>query len=351
MDLSVPANLAGVESPCPGCGELIIAPIPARPAVLAKAVGFTQTLKKPDDLVAVAAEKESDAAPEPAEAAPEETRPSLMHSVFVPVSAKPAAPVLPEPESVEELLKDVKFTVVETNKTRALVLQLTAAVVVLAPAVWFAPSLFKQLETKLAPALGLVPPNREETVKKAEPAATTKSRRLMDSPANNYASVPISSTGTSDWKPHQQSTISASYRQQSPHQARTFAGNPITPSSSGNVWGTPAPQQRITRFTSGPRMTSLSSGSNSGGSAPGPYASGSPASAPTNAGYVTTAMTSGGSGAPIIGYTSGDQTTEIIYGSSLLEIADAVKGTPEWMRQPVEVWPPRRAAKRWHHAH
>jgi len=343
MSLSVPLHLAGVESPCPGCGENIIAPIPARPAALAKAAGFTQGLKKPEDLVAVMAEKNSTPASE-AEPLTEEVRPSLMHSVFVPVSTAAPAPPLPEPESVEELLKDVKFTVVETNKTRALMLQIAALVIVLVPVVWFAPSLWKQLETKLGPALGLTPPKQEEVIKKAEPTNEAKKRRLIDSPANNFASVPISSTGGTDWKPHQQGAVSATFRQQNPHQARSFAGTPMMSSSQGPVWGAPVRQQRVTRFVSGPRMTSISSGSGSGGSAPGPYigggggGGGSGGYVPTDATYIDDST--GGGSAPVIGYTSGNQTTEIIYGASLLEIGDAAKGTPEWMRQPVEVWPP-----------
>lgn len=338
MNLSVPSHLAGVESPCPGCGESIIAPIPARPAAMARATGFTQGLKKPDDLVAVITEKRPGDVPE-SEPSPEEARPSLMHSVFVPVEAAAASP-LPEPESVEELLKNVKFTVVETNKTRALMLQIAALVVVLVPVVWFAPSLWKQLETKLAPALGLVPPKPAETIKKGEPTPEAKRRRLIDSPANNFASVPISSSGGEEWRPHQQTTMSATFRQQNPHQARTFVGTPTMSSSQGRVWGALARQQRITRFASGPRMTSMSSGGNAGGSvAPGPYIGGGGGGsyAPSDMAYLDSAV--GGGGAPAIGYTSGDQTTEIIYGSSLLELSDAINGTPEWMRQPVEVWP------------
>lgn len=251
---------------------------------------------------------------------------------------------MPEPETVEELLKDVKFTVVGANKTRALMLQIAAAVVVLVPVVWFSPSLWKQLETKLGPALGLTPPKQEETILKAEPTTNTKRRRLIDSPANNFASVPVSSSGGSEWRPHQQTTVSATFRQQSPHQARSFVGSPVM-SPQGSVWGAPVRQQRVTRFASGPRMTSLSSGN----SAPNPSAGGGGGNggylAPAS-GYIDEPISlgggggGGGGGAPIIGYTSGDQTTEMIYGSSLLEIADAVNGTPEWMRQPVEVWPP-----------
>lgn len=343
MSLSVPLHLAGVESPCPGCGENIIAPIPARPAALAKAAGFTQSLKKPDDLVSVIAERNSTAAPE-AESSTEEARPSLMHSVFVPVSTAAPPPPLPEPETVEELLKDVKFTVVETNKTRALMLQLAALVVVLVPVIWFSPTLWKQLETKLGPALGLTPPKQEETIKKAEPTNNVQRRRLINSPADNFASVPISSSGGTDWKPHQQGAVSATFRQQNPHQARSFAGTPVMSSSHSPVWGAPVRQQRVTRFVSGPRMTSISSGSGSGSAAPSPYVGGGGGGgggggyAPVADSYIDDSV--GGGGAPAIGYTSGDQSTEIIYAASLLEIADAVKGTPEWMRQHVELWPP-----------
>jgi hypothetical protein len=320
---------------------------PARPTPIVprkvEAKGFVRDLREADQWSASLSEyrlpdgTEAEHAPAPVA----EPQRSLLTAVAE--VAAPVPPPMPETPSVEELLRNVQYTVVESSKTRSFFLQFAALVLMAVPCVIFGPKLFGQLRDKTAAMIHPPKPlpagpaksasskdqkkpevTQDHAVVSSTPASPWKGSSGSMGPARSVRSQPGRSQGWNNG-PRQVMTSNGASRQNL-GPVRTFAPPPAP------VRATPifAPPQRAVAVSRTPIFSAL------------------PSSAPAGTGYTVSYVYSDGGGGgggggtvyeepPAIGYiTSNDD----VFAASMHEVEGAGDGTPEWMRLPADQWPP-----------
>lgn len=341
MKLTVPAAHAGVSGPCPCCGTTITAPQPRAVArtPVERPHGFLRDLREADQWSASLSSHrlpdgpEADATPIPAAVA----APVVQRQVFAALAGTPVVAPQPIPEgpSVEELLRNVQYTVVERNTGRATLIYISLAIIIAVPGAVFGPRLFNQLQEK---ATAMLHPPKPPPASPAKTATSSPQRKdpAVDRERSNGAAVstssPFKGSPSVSRTPARQSQVWNS----GPRQVMAPNGVMRRGPSGQPAFAQPSWQQRApVVFAPAPRVAPVRFPTSSGGGGGGGSGGYTGYAIPYE--YADAGTPAPFAEPPAIGYiTSNDDA----FAASMHQVQSPNDETPEWMRLPADQWPP-----------